>query len=188
MPSIALASDELGVTPIDIELIAVSIGPGGFTGLRTSIAFAKMISYATHANIIPIESAIVIANGANKGDGPFLVVSSVKQQSFWLSRVERRDRVWECAARLSGVDDFGAQTVGVTAVFGDEFVPSEMCQTLQKQDIPLFESKCNARSLLEIAIRKSTLGVFVDPLQLFPIYPRVPEAVRVWNERNQPNT
>ena len=42
MPAIESAMKELDLQPTDITLVIVSIGPGGFTGLRTATTIAKM--------------------------------------------------------------------------------------------------------------------------------------------------
>ena len=42
MPAIELAMKELNLKPSDIAVVIVSVGPGGFTGLRTATTIAKM--------------------------------------------------------------------------------------------------------------------------------------------------
>ena len=108
---------------VDLELVVVSIGPGGFTGLRTSVAIAKMIALATHAEIVPVESAIVTAVSSNAGEGPFLVISCVKRNQCWLSRVEKINNCWECEASMTPMDAVQSNTnVGLRAIFADEFL------------------------------------------------------------------
>jgi len=187
MPAIATAADELGINPIDVELIVVAIGPGGFTGLRTSIAMSKMIAYATGAKVIPIETAIVIVQAENNGCGPYLVISCVKRDSFWLSRVDLRDDNWVCTSGLSNSNELDQHTRGVVGVYADEFLPEHARRYFEGQKIPLFTSTPNALTLLEVGIRQEKRGLTVDPHKLLPLYPRGPEAVRKWNARFRTN-
>ncbi|MFO0875018.1 MAG: tRNA (adenosine(37)-N6)-threonylcarbamoyltransferase complex dimerization subunit type 1 TsaB [Phycisphaerales bacterium] len=50
-----------GLSPRDLRAVAVSIGPGGFTGLRVAIATAKMLSEALGATVVAVPSALVAA-------------------------------------------------------------------------------------------------------------------------------
>jgi tRNA threonylcarbamoyladenosine biosynthesis protein TsaB len=78
----------------EIGCVAVAIGPGGFTGLRVSIAFAKAIALADGIPAVPVPSALVFAasHGAGAGphaSGPWLVALAAKDSTAWVTRVER---------------------------------------------------------------------------------------------------
>jgi tRNA threonylcarbamoyladenosine biosynthesis protein TsaB len=47
--------------PRDIELIALTVGPGSFTGLRIGVATAKVLAYATGAQVFGVNTLDVIA-------------------------------------------------------------------------------------------------------------------------------
>lgn len=181
MPAIEIASKELGLVPSDVELIVVSIGPGGFTGLRTATSIAKMVSFATGASIVTVESAIVIAASSNIGDGPFLVVSSVKQESFWLSRVTCNGGQWECKAGIFHSGESDPHIGDVLAVFADGFLPDNARDFFEQHEIPIKEAVLNAEILIEVGLALHKSGMRVDPIDLLPLYPREPEAVRKWN-------
>jgi len=55
---------DLGVAPRDLGGIAVSLGPGSFTGLRIGLAFAKGLALATGAQLVGIPTLTVLAAGA----------------------------------------------------------------------------------------------------------------------------
>ncbi len=49
-----------------IDAIAVSIGPGSFTGLRVGLSFAKGIAYAIKCPIIPVPTILSLAYSLKK--------------------------------------------------------------------------------------------------------------------------
>ncbi len=50
--------------PKDIELVAVSVGPGSFTGLRIGVTMAKTFAYAVGAQVLGVDTLEAIAAGA----------------------------------------------------------------------------------------------------------------------------
>lgn len=69
----------------EIDSIAVTIGPGSFTGLRIGLSFAKGLAFPRNIPIIPINTLEVIAR-ANGGHGVAMLHSHkdiVYYQSFW---------------------------------------------------------------------------------------------------------
>ena len=50
---------DLGGVPADLGLIGVSIGPGGFTGLRVATATAKALAMTTGCDLVGVPSAVV---------------------------------------------------------------------------------------------------------------------------------
>lgn len=52
----------VGWQPAQVELVAVSAGPGSFTGLRLGITTAKVFAYAVQAEVLGIDTLETIAN------------------------------------------------------------------------------------------------------------------------------
>ena len=62
LPDLTRASlKNINKTLDDINAIAISIGPGSFTGLRVGLGFAKGIAYAKTLPIIPVSSLLSLA-------------------------------------------------------------------------------------------------------------------------------
>jgi tRNA threonylcarbamoyladenosine biosynthesis protein TsaB len=63
-PGIKSLLERLDWKPADVQLVALTIGPGSFTGLRIGIALAKTFAYAVGAEILGINTLDAIAEAA----------------------------------------------------------------------------------------------------------------------------
>lgn len=66
---------EVGVSMSDIKAIAVSQGPGSYTGLRIGVSAAKGLCYALEIPLIAIDTLTSLANQVKHNDG--LIVSMI---------------------------------------------------------------------------------------------------------------
>src|SRR5919106_153062 len=64
LPAIDRVFKRATLSPSDLAggAVGVSIGPGGFTGLRIAVTTAKMFAEALGANVIAVPSALVAAH------------------------------------------------------------------------------------------------------------------------------
>ncbi|RKY01883.1 tRNA (adenosine(37)-N6)-threonylcarbamoyltransferase complex dimerization subunit type 1 TsaB, partial [Candidatus Poribacteria bacterium] len=69
MPAIDQMLKKAGLSIWDVDLIAVSKGPGSFTGLRVGVATAKGLAYALRKPIVGVPSLDVLAFGVKFFDG-----------------------------------------------------------------------------------------------------------------------
>jgi tRNA threonylcarbamoyladenosine biosynthesis protein TsaB len=73
LPMIDRVTTAAGIAPRDIEVIAVSTGPGGFTGIRAGLAGAQGLALATGAKLIGISSFAAVAALCPQADTHLLV-------------------------------------------------------------------------------------------------------------------
>jgi tRNA threonylcarbamoyladenosine biosynthesis protein TsaB len=64
VPGIRSLLGQVGWQPADVDLVAVSSGPGSFTGLRVGVTTAKALAYAVGADILGVDTLQTIAVGA----------------------------------------------------------------------------------------------------------------------------
>lgn len=64
-PTIRQAFTEAGWKPSDVNVVAVTVGPGSFTGLRIGITTAKLLAYAWKADLVAVDTLDVLARQAD---------------------------------------------------------------------------------------------------------------------------
>jgi len=62
-PGLKAILAQVGWTPRDVELVAVAIGPGSFTGLRVGVTTAKTFAYSVQAEVLGVDTLEAIAAG-----------------------------------------------------------------------------------------------------------------------------
>jgi len=75
MPMLEEAMDEAKLDFADLDLIAATLGPGSFTGVRIAIAAARGLALATNAKLWGTDSLTVMAQGAlaDRPGAPFAI-------------------------------------------------------------------------------------------------------------------
>jgi tRNA threonylcarbamoyladenosine biosynthesis protein TsaB len=63
-PTLKQALDAAGWKPDSLGLIAVTVGPGSFTGLRIGVTTAKTLAYATGAKLVGVSTLAVLGHQA----------------------------------------------------------------------------------------------------------------------------
>ncbi|MBI2923347.1 MAG: tRNA (adenosine(37)-N6)-threonylcarbamoyltransferase complex dimerization subunit type 1 TsaB [Planctomycetes bacterium] len=127
MPALDRMLRKAGIGPRDLELVAVDVGPGSYTGVRVGVAAAKMLAYAIGCPAAPIVSTDVLAENAEDVEDDLCPIIDARWEQVYAA-LYRRDWVWlrtegpaawrpeELAARLppettvfgSGLDRYGA--------------------------------------------------------------------------------
>jgi tRNA threonylcarbamoyladenosine biosynthesis protein TsaB len=75
---------EAGLAFVDVDRIAVGLGPGGFTGLRIGVATARALAQAADAEIVGVSTlrALAAAAPAAPGQGVLAVVDARRGEVF----------------------------------------------------------------------------------------------------------
>ncbi len=92
LPMIQEVLAEARIAPTDLDLIAVTRGPGAFTGLRIGLAAARGMALAAGLPCLGVDTTDVIAR-AVKGEqitGELLVVIDTKRADFYAQKFSRR--------------------------------------------------------------------------------------------------
>ncbi len=168
----------LRIAPADTDVVGVSTGPGGFTGLRVAVATAKMLAESLGAQLVAVPTAMGVVE-RRSGPGPITVALASKEGSVWETRLDRagNDVPWtvEQAGRLT---DAGTVRVdGLAALMGDEFLPQELRERCAAAGVVVVEPIFDPVACLAVTSRMFDAGKTTDPLAIKPIYARPPAAV-----------
>ena len=81
-PMTAEVMDQAGMAFAAVTRIAVTVGPGSFTGLRVGLAFAKGLQLATGAALVGIGTLEALAAGAPGGGRVAAVIDARRSQVY----------------------------------------------------------------------------------------------------------
>jgi len=174
VPAIDRLFRRLGRAPRELARVAVSIGPGGFTSLRMAVAAAKMICEATGAACVGVPSAQVVARRVAFAS-PFGVALASKGETSFVTRFVSHETP-DGPGRLIGAPEL--ETLGVRSLIADRFLSPSLRERAAALKIEVFEPVFDPAACLECGAH----GTPIDPLELLPMYPRLPEAVVKWRE------
>jgi tRNA threonylcarbamoyladenosine biosynthesis protein TsaB len=93
-PAIALMLAEQGILAGEIGLVATTVGPGSFTGLRIGVTTAKTFAYAVGAEVMGVSTLEAIACQAGipvPNEGELHAVLDAQRKELFLARFGRAD-------------------------------------------------------------------------------------------------
>lgn len=188
LPEIASLVAGAGLGPRDLRAIAVSAGPGGFTGLRISTVAAKMMAEALAIPVVAVPSARAVASVA-AGAGPVIVALAAKRGTAYLAAFRGRGSATEPIGEAGAGDaeafaSLAARCGAVAALLADRHLPADIAARAAALGIPVAAPVHSVRAILDLGEAALVRGERTDPLALGPIYPREPEAVTIWNARH----
>ena len=157
MPHIETALRMARVEKSELEGIAVSIGPGSFTGLRIGLASAKMMAYALHIPLIAVPTLEALAHHYIC-EGVRLVPMMDAQKG----NVYAQEFVWE--AGLDGLHLREKHALSILPL-------TEVIVGLENAEQPVI--------LLGDAMQKKTTLALPANVRLAPIHARMPRAACV---------
>lgn len=83
LTEIAKTLDQAGYTIRDMDLLAVTIGPGSFTGIRVGMASMKGLAYATKTPLIGVDSLSALAYPLLYRSTPVLVAIDARKSELY---------------------------------------------------------------------------------------------------------
>jgi tRNA threonylcarbamoyladenosine biosynthesis protein TsaB len=175
-PGIAKLLKDLGWQPRDVQLVAVTAGPGSFTGLRIGLTTARTFAYAVGAELLGINSLEVLASQAPaEAQIVRTVVDAQRQELF--AATYRRQGDGRIEAVGEGPAILGIDTWLTSLAAGDTVIGPVL--TKLKSRLPPFvygapESNCVPQALTvgRIAAHRFAAGERHSLWTLTPLYLR----------------
>lgn len=85
----------------DIDKIAVSIGPGSFTGIRIGVAVAKGLAYSTGKSIVGVNELDIIASGIANTEYEIIPIIDARKERGYYSTYKYENNI------LKRIDEYG---------------------------------------------------------------------------------
>lgn len=185
-PRLQMLLADAGVALRDIDLLAIDVGPGRFTGLRVGLATVRALAFSLDRPVIGLSSLTVLAAGTasevsnGAGDTVTAVIDArrneVFQQTFTGGSASG-------PAVVGGAETLAAQARGVVVGDGlDRYLDHYRAAAARTGAIPVTEQNPRAATMLELC-----RGVDGEPgTSIQPLYLRDPDANPNIKTRPQP--
>jgi tRNA threonylcarbamoyladenosine biosynthesis protein TsaB len=185
-PAIQSLVDNVSWRPIDIELIALTIGPGSFTGLRVGVATAKVLAYVTGADVLAVNTLDVIALQAETSRQQLAVAMDAQRSQVLVATFVRNgNRNWQPSGEATLLDN-EAWPASLDAQFA---VTGPALEKLQPQLPPHVavvdpaQWTPRAETVAGLAYRRYQAGERHDIWSLAPLYIRKSAAEEKLEQR-----
>ncbi len=183
MPGIDALCKERGIGPRDIGVIYVSVGPGSFTGLRVGITTAKILGRTTGAKLVAVPTLDVIVENAPTDLPHVAVCLNAKRGQCFTGIYTRCEAGWEprIEPSLLSPDEMLSKAPRPLAVIGDALSPQEWPNDVQLLGSDL--ARPRVATVWRLGRVLAERGLYIDPVQMTPLYVRLPEAEELWQKR-----
>ena len=185
LPLLENALKQYGAKIADIDLFAVSAGPGSFTGVRIGASTVKGLAFAENKPCVGVSSLEAMAR--NVGRGIICPVMDARRDQFYTAIFDGNKRLTEDSAlSFEEIRNRLAEYDSVT-VCGDGM---EKFLSLCSEATNLFPASyaCADQNALSVALcgyDKFVQNESVSPKELQPVYLRMPQAEREKLEREK---
>lgn len=175
MPRLVAALDQLGIGANHLSGVAVTRGPGSFTGLRVGMAVAKGLALAQGLPLVSVPTLDVVAASQGRDRRPLCVVLQAGRKRICVATYRWRRGEWRTneEPRLETWSSL-AEKIASPTLFCGEIDPdgSDILVTLDELAVLLPPAARLRRAgfLAEIAWRRLNQGATDDPATLTPLY------------------
>ena len=154
VPMIQKVLKKHSIQLVDLDILAVCLGPGSFTGLRVGIGTAKVLAYLSKIKIVGISVLEAIAREAlGPGDGRVAVQMDARKTAIYGAVYEKKG-------------------IQIKPVFKPALVPIEKFSAMTKNEriVRADQSPTSASRIAEGAWPLIVQKKFIDPFKLEPLY------------------
>lgn len=137
-----------GLTPGDLSAVAVSVGPGSFTGLRVGLVFAKTLAWLRGIPLLSVNTLQAMAQQCAAGHAEVLSISDAQRGEVF-SVLCRRD----AAGLMRMVEEVRVQNPGALSAAGVVAGP------VVEQHREVLEGQFSGRCLLPVWPRAATVAI-----------------------------
>jgi tRNA threonylcarbamoyladenosine biosynthesis protein TsaB len=158
---------EAAVAPVSLDLVAVTVGPGSFTGIRAGLALAHGIALAAGVPVVGVTVGEALADS----------LPQLGERWLWVAIDSRRGRIFlERGDTVVAVPlDALPATEGKVAVAGDAAVAVAARLAARDVDVMLTDARLPIPRHVAVTAERRFRGA-LRPLPALPLYVDPPEA------------
>jgi tRNA threonylcarbamoyladenosine biosynthesis protein TsaB len=161
---------EAGVLMSDLKAIAVSQGPGSYTGLRIGVSAAKGLCYALEIPLIAIDTLTSLANQVKQHDGLIVPMIDARRMEVYSAIFNsNKEMIREVQAEILTGESFANQTETIYLI-GDS---NEKAKSVLTKTNFIFLDEIvfpSANEMSAISYQKFQNNDFVDVAYFEPYY------------------
>lgn len=190
LPMIEQLLAHTGLSAQDIDLFAVPVGPGSFTGIRIGVSLIKGLAFDSQTPCVGVSSLEGMAYNLTGFSGVLCPIMDARRNQLYnaLFRFENEQLVRLTEDRLITAIDLLAElsSYNEPVVLTGEGIPV-LLKVAERQDqfvipSPLMATQ-NATGVARLALKLYQAGQACTDGQLLPVYLRPSQAERERNER-----
>jgi tRNA threonylcarbamoyladenosine biosynthesis protein TsaB len=173
-------------SPRDCQGVAVSIGPGSFTGLRIGVVFAKTFAYSVGCPITAVETLAALAEESPPDVTALALIADAQRGDLAVGRYERQGETWVRDGSITMHPALewcrNVPSTEIVAGPGLERWEKELqgrCRVLSDLRVP------NVSTITRMGHRQLLAGEASDLWGLEPWYLRRSSAEEQWDLRHQ---
>jgi tRNA threonylcarbamoyladenosine biosynthesis protein TsaB len=180
MPAVDNVVSDAGIDKGDISAVAVSQGPGAFTGLRIGVTCAKTMAYALDWQVVGVCSLEVLAQNvtppADVDQAYACPVQDARRNRVYTSVFEWADGAWcdTTGVLLKDPVELAESLPDGAVVFGtgvDAYPDHFLCPRFRQA--PAEATTGRATAVARLGAHRIADGVSTDPMALVPLYYRL---------------
>lgn len=163
------------VQALDLQAIAVALGPGSFTSLRIGLALAKGMALSMHLPLIGIPTFDYMAEAQPLSENPMLVLLPAGRSRMAVQRFVSNGTKWlpESEPKVMTPEEISASIESPTIICGEMSAVERQVIGRKWKNAMLLSPALSQRRpclLAELAWKRWKNGHVDDPVSLAPIY------------------
>jgi tRNA threonylcarbamoyladenosine biosynthesis protein TsaB len=192
LPSVERVLSLSGISVNDLDHIAVTTGPGSFTGVKIAVSTVKGLAYAKNIPCIAVSSQEALAYNLIGINGLICTVMDARRNQFYNALFQcengkikrlREDRQISAEALLNdlqGINDLPVFLTGDGTFLLYEYLKNNSFNAICAPETLIY---IKAESII-LAVNAG-MGTLIDQEELIPIYLRPPQAERELLEKQK---
>ncbi len=163
--------ESANITPQKLDAIAVSKGPGSYTGLRIGVSSAKGLCFAVNKPLISVETLESLANQINTDKGLIIPMLDARRMEVYSSVFDKsHQQIRKIKAEIIDENSFSKElNNGKVYFLGDG---AEKCKSMITHENAIFidDKFPSAREMSKLSFEKFKNNNFEDVAYFEPFY------------------